>query len=213
MLDSHLVSALVDAVVALPPWLVLSLVFLLPALEASAFVGLVVPGETAVIVGGVVAHGGGLPLWSVVVAAVAGAAVGDQVGFAVGRRYGPALLERVPQRMRRSGEIDRALALVERRGALAVVLGRWVAALRALVPGTAGMSGMARVPFTVANVTGGALWATAVAVAGYLAGASYRVLERRLGLGSEIVLAVVLVAGALWLLRSRRRAAGRATDR
>jgi undecaprenyl-diphosphatase len=200
------VTSLVDAVLAAPPWLVLVLVFALPAVEASAFVGLVVPGEIAVLVGGVVAHGGGLPLGAVIAAAVAGAAVGDQVGFLVGRRYGRGLLGRLPARARRSGEIDRALSMVRRRGALAVVLGRWVAALRALVPGIAGMSGMAQGRFTVANVTGGTLWAATVAVAGYAAGASYRVLERRLGLGGEAALAVVVLAGVVWVVRARRAA-------
>jgi undecaprenyl-diphosphatase len=199
-------TALVDAVIGLPPWVVLLLVFALPALEASAFVGLVVPGEVAVLVGGVVAHGGGLRLSAVVAAAIAGAAVGDQVGFLVGRRYGPRLMTRLPPRLRLRGEIDRALDLLRRRGAMAVVLGRWAAALRALVPGLAGASGMGQARFTVANLTGGAVWATAIAVAGYLAGASYRVLERRLGVGGEIVLAVVLLAAAGHLVRSRRAA-------
>jgi undecaprenyl-diphosphatase len=200
-------DAVLTAVVGLPPWLVLTLVFVLPALEASVFVGLVVPGETAVLVGGVVAHGGGLPLWTVVATAVAGAAAGDQVGFLIGRRYGRAMLGRLPERFRRSGDVERALSLVRRRGPLAVVLGRWAAALRALVPGVAGMSGMTQGRFTVANVTGGALWATTVAVLGFAAGASYRALERRLGLGSEVLLAVVLVAFVVWLVRSRRAAA------
>ncbi len=199
-------TSLLDAVVSLPPWLVLALVFALPALEASAFVGLLIPGEVAVLVGGVVAHGGGLPLGVLVVAAGAGAGVGDQVGFLVGRRYGQRLLDRVPARLRRSGEVDRALALLRRRGAIAVVLGRWAAALRALVPGLAGMSGMRQGVFTLANVTGGVLWATVVAVAGYAAGASYRALERRLGVAGEVVLAVVVIAVVVWALRGRRAA-------
>ncbi|WP_405108169.1 DedA family protein [Micromonospora sp. NBC_01405] len=195
--------------VASPPALVLALVFLLPALEASTFLGLFVPGEVAVLVGGVLAHSGRLPLWAVAVAAVAGATLGDQTGYLIGRRYGRRLLSRMPRRLVRSGELRRALDLVRRRGAVAVVLGRWVAALRALVPGIAGLSGMPQGTFTLANVSGGGLWAVTVAVLGYLAGASYRLLERRLGLGGEALLAllVVLVAARLW---RHRRAARRA---
>lgn len=197
-------STLIDALAALPSWLVLLLVFLLPAAEASLFLGLVVPGETAVLIGGVVAHAGRLPLWAVIAAAVSGAAVGDQVGFFVGRRYGRSLLGRLPQRARASRDVDRALSLIRRRGALAVVSGRWVAALRALVPGLAGMSGLSAGRFTVANLVGGSLWATSVAVAGYLAGASYRALESRLGLASDILLAVVII-GVVVVVRARRR--------
>lgn len=197
-------SAVLDAVLALPPWLVLALVFALPALEASLFVGLVVPGEAAVVLGGVVAHGGGVPLWAVIVAAFAGAVVGDQIGFTVGRRYGPVLLNRLPARVDRPGQIKRALALVDRRGAAAVVVGRWTAVLRALVPGIAGMSGMRRWRFFVANVVGALLWAVGISVAGYVAGASYRVLEERLGLGGEVLLGLVALLAAVWLVRARR---------
>jgi membrane-associated protein len=203
------VNSVVQGILGLPPWIVLTLVFVVPALEASVFVGLVFPGETAVLLGGVVAHGGSLPLGAVIAAAIAGAVAGDQVGYLVGRRYRRRLLDRVPDRMRRSGELDRALDLVRRRGATAVLLGRWAAALRALVPGIAGVSGMPRTRFTVANLTGGATWAAAIAVAGYAAGASYRTLEHRLGLGGEAILAATVIAVPVWLLlRRRHRSAG-----
>ncbi|SCE79795.1 membrane protein DedA, SNARE-associated domain [Micromonospora haikouensis] len=203
------VDRVLAVLVALPPALVLALVFLLPALEASTFLGLFVPGEIAVLVGGVVAHSGRLPLWAVIVAAVAGAALGDQAGYLVGRRYGRRLLARTPRRFVRSGELRRALDLVRRRGALAVVIGRWAAALRALVPGIAGLSGMPQATFTLANVAGGLLWSVTVAVLGFLAGASYRLLERRLGLGGEAVLAVIVVVVVAVRLWRHHRAARR----
>ena len=198
-------SSLLDAFLSVPTPLLLLLVFALPALEASAFLGLVIPGETMVILGGVAAHGGHLSLAAVIAAAIAGAVVGDQVGFVVGRRYGSRFLGRVAASPHRRGQVDRALALVRRRGATAVALGRWAAALRALVPGIAGMSGMGRLPFTVANVLGGALWAVAMAVAGFLAGASYKALESRLGIAADVVLALVVVAIGVTWWRARRR--------
>ncbi|MFU8871732.1 DedA family protein [Micromonospora sp. SL4-19] len=195
-----------NLLVALPPALVLVLVFLLPALEASTFLGLFVPGEVAVLIGGVFAHDGRLPLWAVAAVAIVGAALGDQIGYLVGRRYGRRLLDRAPRRFVRSRDVRRALDLIRRRGAVAVVFGRWVAALRALVPGLAGMSGMPRGTFTVANIAGGAFWAVTVAVLGYLAGASYRLIERRLGWGSEVVLALVVLLVLVRILRARRAA-------
>lgn len=200
-----MMSAFIDVVVGLPPWLVLGLVFLLPALEASAFVGVVVPGEIAVVVGGMVAHVGRLPLWAVIGAASAGAVIGDNVGYRVGRRFGPALLERAPRWLTVSGDLGRALELVRRRGVVAVVAGRWAAALRALVPGLCGMSGLPYRSFMVANVIGGVSWAAAVVMLGFTAGAGYRIVERRLGLGSELLLAVVVLLTAVWVVRARRR--------
>jgi membrane-associated protein len=199
------VSGLLDAIVGLPPWLVLLLVFALPAAEAGLLVGVFVPGETAVLVGGVVAHGGSLSLWEVMVAAALGAAIGDQAGFLLGRRFGTRLVDHLPARVREAGDLDRALDLIRRRGATAVALGRWTAVMRALVPGAAGTSGMTQTRFTIANVLGGTLWAVAVAAAGFLAGASYHRLAHNLGLAGDVLVAVVIVAGLLWWARSRRR--------
>lgn len=198
-------NAVFEWLAQLPTWLVLTVVCLLPALEASTFLGLVVPGETAVIIGGVVAHAGGLPLWAVMLAAAFGAVVGDQVGFVVGRRFGPALLARLPRRLRRPEQIERTLALIRRRGAVAVILGRWTAAFRALMPGIAGMSRMSRSHFTLANVVGGAIWAVLVAGGGFLAGASYHLLAQRLGLVSAVLLGVLVVTVTIALVVRHRR--------
>ncbi|MGH3648442.1 MAG: DedA family protein [Micromonosporaceae bacterium] len=130
---------------------------------------------------------------------------GDQVGYLLGRRLGAALLGRLPTRMTRSGNLQWALDLVRRRGVVAVVLGRWTMALRALVPGIAGMSGMPYRTFAISNILGGAAWAGTVATVGFVAGTSYRILDRRLGLGGELLLAVVLALGLGWVLAARRR--------
>jgi len=203
------VTQLVGWLVALPPALVLVAAFLLPAAEASALVGLVVPGETAVFVGGVVAHGGRLPVLAVVVVAALGAVVGDQVGYRTGRRWGPGLVGRLPARLRGRGE--QVTGLVARRGRWAVVLGRWTALLRALVPGVAGASGMAPRDFAVANVLGGVTWATVVVLLGYGAGAAYASVLTRINHAGELALAVVagLVVAAVLLRGVLRRASGR----
>ncbi|MEV6812354.1 DedA family protein [Micromonospora sp. NPDC051296] len=195
-------------ITGLPPVVVLALVFLLPALESSTLLGLVVPGETAVLVGGVVAHGSGLPLWAVIAAAAAGACIGDQIGYLLGRRYGPSVLARAPAVARRHMDLDRAQRLVSSRGAAAVVVGRWVAVLRTVVPIIAGASGLRRAAFGWANVAGGLVWATAVSLLGYFGAASIHYVERELGIGTHALLAVVLLAAvlALWRRHRARRA-------
>lgn len=205
---SHLVDLLMSALTTLPPGLVLLVAFVLPAAEASVFVGLLVPGETAVIAAGVLAHAGLLPLSTVMVSAGAGAVVGDQIGFRVGRRYGSAVLDRMPRWLHRRDQHQRVLDLVRRRGALAVVLGRWTASLRALVPGVAGMSGLSTRTFSYANAAGGVVWAVSVSLLGYLAGAGYRQVEQQLNVGGGLVLAgLAVVALAVWLVRRGRHTA------
>ncbi|MEU5902967.1 DedA family protein [Micromonospora sp. NPDC047527] len=204
-----MVDKVVETLVGLPPLLVLTLVIVLPALESSTLLGLVVPGETAILIGGLVAHGGALPLWAVVAGGVVGACLGDQAGYALGRRYGPSVLARAPRVLRRRLDLARARRLVARRGAWAVVTGRWVAVLRAVVPMIAGAGGMRWPVFLRANLAGGLVWSTAVALLGYLGAASYRYLERELGIGEWALLALIGAGVALrvWL-RARRGRSG-----
>ncbi|MFY0407034.1 DedA family protein [Solicola sp. PLA-1-18] len=199
--DAGVAETITDVLTSVPAWVVLTVVFVLPLVEAALFVGLVIPGETAVLVGGVTAGAGDLPLWAVVVAAVSGAVIGDQAGYLVGRRWGRAVVSRTPVLRHRTDAVDRALAFVRRRGAMAVVLGRWVSALRALVPGVAGMSHMPRRVFTVANLVGGTVWAGSVSVVGYLAGSSLETVEANLrlfGTGSAVVVVAVLAGAWVW---------------
>jgi membrane-associated protein len=190
----------------LPPAAVLACAFLLPALEASTLLGVVLPAEVAILVAGAAAHSGSLPLWAVVLAAVAGAVLGDTVGYAVGRRYGDRVLAGLPPRLVRPEAVGRTTAFLRRRGGAAVFLGRFTALFRALVPGLAGVSRLPWRTFLPYNVAGGVIWATGVAVLGYLAGAALLTAERRLGMASEILLAVALLALVVAALRRRRRA-------
>ncbi|HEX2074870.1 MAG TPA: VTT domain-containing protein [Geodermatophilus sp.] len=187
--------------VAVPPWAVLLMVFALPASEASTLLGLAVPGEVAVLVGGVLADQGRVPLPAVMAAAVVGAVVGDNVGYALGARLGPALRSRASDRGRR--RLDRGSAFLRRWGGPAILLGRWTAFLRAVIPSAAGISGFPYARFAVLNVVGGTIWGIAVPAIGFLAGVAYRQAERSLALGGAVGLLVLI--GALLLARLRGR--------
>src|SRR2546427_11820432 len=86
------IASITDQILGLPIWLAIALVFLLPALEASAFLGFVFPGEIAVILGGVLASQGRAPVWVFVLAAVSGAIIGDSTGYLLGRAWATDLL-------------------------------------------------------------------------------------------------------------------------
>ncbi len=193
-----LLASITDRILVLPGWLVLSLVFAFPALEASAFLGFVFPGEIAVILGGVVASQGRVPLWAVIVAACSGAIIGDSIGYLIGRRWGSHLLHgtigRLPIiRKHLDKHLDTAQAYVRRRKGSAVFFGRFTAALRVLVPGLAGMSDVRYPTFLLYNVAGGVLWGTGFAVLGYVAGASYKRAEKVAGHIGLLLLALIVV--------------------
>lgn len=186
--------------------LALLLVFTLVALEASAFIGFLFPGEIACILGGVLAFEGRVSLTAAMAAAVLGAVVGDSLGYAIGRRYGERLLNRVPSRLLTPEHIQRSKAIISRLGGKAVFVGRFTAALRVLVPGMCGMAGMRYRTFALFNIAGGLVWAGGSVLLGYLAGASWRQLDHALSLVGLSVLGVVVVAGLVVLLVRRRRA-------
>jgi len=193
-------ASIADSILHLHGWVALAVVFALPALESSAFVGFVFPGEIAVLLGGVLAFEGRVSLPAVMVAAVAGAVVGDTVGYAVGRRWGERLLRSTLGRVVKDEHLDRAKAYLAAKGGRAVFLGRFTAALRVMIPGLAGMSGLPYRSFAVANVAGGTLWAVGFVLLGYAAGESWRKVERLARSAGLLLLSAVVVVGAVLLL-------------
>lgn len=190
---------LADRILALHGWAALAVVFLLPALEASVFVGVVVPGEIAVLLGGVLAFQHRVSLPAVVAAAIAGAIVGDTIGYLVGRRWGRAILHSSLGRLVRHEHLDRAERFLASRGGPAVFLGRFTAALRALIPGLSGMARLRYRTFAVYNALGGAVWATGFVLLGYAAGSGWRRVEHTAGQASLLLLVVLVVTGAVVL--------------
>ncbi len=204
-----MLGGVTDWVLGLRGWGALAVVFLLPALEASAFVGFLFPGELAVIVGGVLAAQHKVSLAGVLIAAVAGAVIGDSIGYELGKRFGRGLLEGSLGRLVPHHHLDRAEQYLAERGGRAVFLGRFTAALRVLIPGLAGMAGIRYRTFLAYNAAGGLLWAVGFVLAGYFAGDNWRRVEHVAGRAGIVVLLVVVVAavltaGARWLGRHQR---------
>lgn len=198
-------SGLVEHILRWPSWIALLVVFAMPALEASTFLGFIFPGEIACLLGGVLAFESKLSLGVVILVAVAGAVIGDSVGFAVGFRFGDTLLNKIPDRIIKPEHVVRTKELILRLGGRAVLVGRFAAALRALVPGFAGVSRMPYRTFLLWNFIGGTLWATSVVVAGYLAGKAWRRVASDISLIGWTTLGVVVVAMAVVLVVRRRQ--------
>jgi membrane-associated protein len=173
--------------------------------EAAVLVGMVLPGEIALLVAGFAAQQGWIGLWPMVVVAVGSAGLGDSVGYEVGRLIGPRLRGSRLGRWVGEGRWLRAEAFLRRHGGKAVLLGRFTAILRALTPG---MAGIARVPylrtFLPWNVTGAVLWGAGCVLLGYGFSASLAAVGRYLAYGPLVLIALAL-AGYLLLRRRRAR--------
>jgi membrane protein DedA with SNARE-associated domain len=197
-------SGLVDRLLGTPGWAVLLIVGLIVFAEDALFVGFVLPGETAAVLGGVAAKFGHVSLGGVVAVVIGAAIVGDSVGYEVGRVLGPRVIAHRYLDSRRE-RLEAAQRFLARRGGTAVFLGRWVAFFRAVMPALAGSARMPYRRFLVFNALGGIVWGAAVVVLGYAAGASYKSIEGYLGQGSAVlVAAVVVLALAVWAIRRHR---------
>jgi undecaprenyl-diphosphatase len=193
---------MVERLLHLHGWVALAVIFALPALESSAFLGFVFPGEVAVLLGGVLAFQHRVSLPAAIAAAVAGAIVGDTVGYQVGRRYGRRMLHGTIGRVVKHEHLDRAERYLAEKGGKAVFLGRFTAALRVMIPGLAGMSGMDYRTFAVYNVAGGTLWAAGFVLLGYAGGSSYRHVESIAKRASLLLLLlIVVIAGTVYAAR------------
>jgi membrane-associated protein len=198
-------SGFFEGILHLPPYLALFLVFLLPAVEASVFVGVVIPGEIGVILGGVLANQHKLSLIAVLAAGILGAIIGDSIGYWVGERWGEKLLRKIPDRIVKPENIERSYEAIRKLGGRAVFVGRFTAALRALVPGLCGVSQMPYRKFLAWNALGGATWASAFVVLGYLAGSQYKKIEKYANY-IGIVLLVAIAAFIIYkVMRNRHR--------
>ncbi|MEO5659054.1 MAG: DedA family protein, partial [Polaromonas sp.] len=163
-------------------------IFLGAMLESAAFLGLLIPGESLVLLAGFLAAQGLLDLDVLMVVVAVGAALGDSMGYELGRRMGRTKLVHYGSRFGLTdARVAKADAFFARHGSKAVFFGRFVGFARALVPFLAGSSRMAYRQFLPYNVLGAALWASAVTLLGYFLGASWQSAERWLGRASAVL--------------------------
>jgi undecaprenyl-diphosphatase len=179
-------------------------------LENSVGAGVIVPGETLVIIGGFYARIGNLALPWVASAACLGAILGDNLGYAIGRRFGRGFLERhgrklliTPQRL------SRADAYYEAHGGKTIFLGRFIPVVRSVGCILAGIAGMVWRRFFVYDLAGAVLWGVGHSILGYAIGASY---ERWKGyltpIGLAVLAVLLLLIGGSKVLAARRSVRG-----
>jgi membrane protein DedA with SNARE-associated domain len=196
-----MVQRVVDTLLSVPPGVAMLIIAALVFGEAALFFGFVLPGETAVVYGGVLADAGKVSVALVVAVVIVAAVVGDSVGFEVGRVLGPRLV-RAPVLRKHPDRVDQAQAYLRRRGGRAVVMGRFTAFLRAVMPGLAGASRMPYRRFLVFNVVGGVMWGSACVLLGFFAAHSISTITHALGVTSAVVILLVVV-GVLWAWHRR----------
>jgi len=179
--------------------------------ETGAFVGLVVPGETTMLLGGAVAGQGAIDIYLLIAIAWFAAWAGDTTSFFVGRRLGREFVLRHGPRVGISHErFERVEEYFGRHGGKTIFIGRWISLVRALAPFIAGSSGMRYRAFVPYSILGTGLWASAHILIGYFFSRSIESAAHYAGRGAFLLATtIVVVAGSVYLYRRLRVEANR----
>ncbi len=184
--------------------------FVIVFAESGILAGFFLPGDSLLFTAGLLASQGALNLPVILVGCFVAAVTGDQVGFFIGRRAGPALFRRPDSRFFHQKNVERAQAYFAQHGARTIVLARFVPVVRTFTPVVAGVGQMEYRTFVTYNVVGGLVWAVGVTLLGYVLGESIPDVDRYLLPIIMAIVAVSFVPVLRELLRMRR--AERAAD-
>ncbi|MEX0971811.1 MAG: VTT domain-containing protein [Solirubrobacterales bacterium] len=146
---------------------ILSIVFI----ESGLLVGFFLPGDSLLFTAGLLSAADTLPdLWVLLVTIPLAAIAGDQVGYLIGRKAGPAIFRRPDSRFFRAEYVERSREFFDRYGARTIVIARFVPIVRTLAPVMAGVSRMNYRVFVTYNVIGGVAWGVGLTTLGYFLG-------------------------------------------
>lgn len=187
------------------PWVYVGL-FALSVGESSAFLGLVLPGETFVLAAGAAAAAGALDLSWTILVVVVGAVVGDTVGYALGAHFGGCRDHGILGRLWSCARMRTVRGFLARRGRPTIFFARFVGLLRPLAPFAAGAVHMPYRPFLAYNIAGGVVWGAGTVLAGYAIGTAVEGTLRWAGLG--LLVGAIAIGLAVRFL-ARRRASPR----
>jgi membrane protein DedA with SNARE-associated domain/membrane-associated phospholipid phosphatase len=198
----HLIE---DAGKALGKWTYLA-VGVLAFLETGAFIGLVAPGETTVIVGGLVAGQGRISLMVLIAIVWTCAVLGDLTSYTLGRRLGRDFMVRHGARVKITEErLQHVEAFFERRGGMTILIGRFIGLVRAIAPFIAGASRMPLRKFLPYDVLGAGLWATTFCLLGYVFWRSFDTLTAWVSRGLfAFGLLVAVIVAVVFMFRLQR---------
>jgi undecaprenyl-diphosphatase len=194
----HLVEPTLDFVAAHSGW-AFPIMFVTSFGESFAFVSLLFPGTSLLIVAGALMAAGSLPYWPVLTGAVIGAVLGDTASFWIGHRFGSGIARVWP--FTRSPELlPNGIRFFARHGGKSVFIGRFFGPVRAVIPLAAGIMRMPRDRFWLANVTSALVWAPMLLFAGDAVG---DVGDRMIGSANTVVLVLsgltlFGIAGVVW---------------
>jgi membrane-associated protein len=181
-------------------------------LESAALTGVVVPGDVILAVGGVYSAQGELALPIVIGLGWFGSLLGESTGFLLGRRYGDAVVRRLPFADRVADRIEELRGSIERHAGKTIVVGRFVTGAGGFIPFVAGTSRVRPRTFFLYTIPTLLVWSTALALLGFFVGNHVETIDRILSGIGWVGLGIVTLILTLWFVRRRRRTAAPPRD-
>ncbi|MFN2591013.1 MAG: DedA family protein [Actinomycetota bacterium] len=180
--------------------------------ERSIFIGLVVPGDLILALGGVYSATGHLELVAVVIIGIVAATLGESAGYWIGRRYGMGVIKKIPLVRRLEEPLRGAQEFFKRHGGRTVAIGRYATAAGAFIPFTAGVAKMPYRRFLLFDVPAIIVWATGISIFGYIFGENLAFVDKVLSRFGYIVLALLVAFfGGRYVWRRWRKGANRSS--
>jgi membrane protein DedA with SNARE-associated domain len=173
--------------------------------ETGLLVGFFLPGDSLLFIAGALVASGvlHLPLVLVLAGVFLAAAAGDQVGYLLGRRFGPRVFAREESRFFSPRHAARAAVFYERYGSKAVILGRFIPVVRTFTPVTAGVGRMSYGRFVLFNLVGALMWAVGIVLAGFFLG-GVPIIAAHIEVITVSVVALSLIPAVIGLIRRRK---------
>ncbi len=178
--------------------------FVIVFAESGLLFGFFLPGDSLLFTAGLLASRGVLNFPVIAVGCALAAIAGDQVGYVIGRKAGPALFKRPDSRLFHKKNVERARAYFEKNGPRTIILARFIPVIRTFAPVVAGVGEMNYRKFVTYNVVGGILWGSGVTTAGYVLGESIPDIDRWLLPIIGVIVMVSFVPVGLELLKAYR---------
>lgn len=163
--------------------------------ETGLLVGFFLPGDTLLIAAGIFAGQGKLPILALLPVVAAAAIAGYEVGYIIGERAGPRVFKRKNGLLFREDYIERTDKFFRAHGGKTVLIARFIAVIRTIVPLTAGMAKMEKRRFHIYNIVGGILWTFSVTLASFWLGRQIPNVDKYIVY--LLVLAMVVTAGSV----------------
>lgn len=184
----------VDSILQAGSLLIIALVIFA---ESALLLGLLLPGDTLLIAGGILASNEKLPLWPLIIVSAVSTIIGYQVGYIVGERVGPHIFKRKNGVLFREDYLKYTQKFFARHGRKTIVIARFIAVVRTIVPLVAGMGKMNHRTFTIYNILGGLVWSVGLILLSYWIGSQVPNLDSYIKY--LVMLAIILTFGSVFI--------------